>query len=35
MEAVALSMGILGFILGASALSQVQHLKKEIERLRE
>ena len=34
MGAVALSMGIMGFIFGMAAMSQVSGLRKELERLK-
>ena len=35
MEAVALALGTMGFIIGAAAMTQVNELKKEFERFRE
>ena len=35
MEAVALSFGVMGFIFGMAAMSQVAQLKKEVQRLRD
>ena len=34
MESVAFIFGMMGFIFGLSAMGQVDHIKKEVQRLR-